>query len=172
MGTPDEYKKADISEKAQQAAARTLDNVSKRLAEEARDEAADATPMPPVRIEFQPKLDKVLIQMDTRGRAFSKKIFVPGEEGYKVIASGVIIAVGEGVYLNGHGFLGSRFKPGDHVAVNIKGDHNEVPLSNVDMEHFFVFSESDVLGVIAPGADCSSDISPWYNPKIKRVVVG
>lgn len=132
---------------------------------------------PVIRIEFKPAFDRVIVKMDIRKHTVeegSKLIAVDASgKGYKVISSGWIVAVGDGLLNPGVGFMGSKFEVGQYVSVNVRGDSTErveLPLSNQPEEHYFAFREADIVGVLpGPAAEYSgTEFSPWFNDRLVK----
>lgn len=116
------------------------------------DNANEKPAYPP--INFIPLNDQVLIKMDIQQR--SSAIITPDTHGGDqpiVIPSGVVVAVGRGVFVPGTGFVENQVKPGDHVAISTEGSWINLPLSEDKNEVYVTVSESLILGKIENPAD-------------------
>lgn len=117
----------------------------------------DAQNLPP--INFIPINDQVLVKMDIQQR--SSAIITPDTHGGDtpvVIPSGVVVAVGRGVYVPGTGFVENQCKPGDHVAISTEGSWVNLPLSEDKNEVYVTVSESIILGKLE---GCTAD-RRWF----------
>lgn len=98
-------------------------------------------------ITFIPLNDQVLIRMDIQER--TSTIITPDTHGGDtpvVIPSGIVVAVGRGVFVPGTGFVENQCKPGDHVAISTEGSWINLPLSEDKNEVYVTCSESLILG--------------------------
>ena len=121
-----------------------------------------------MRVNFSPINDQVLVQLDCKKRsALARGI----NDKPTMLPSGVILAVGRGVFIPGTGFVEPQVRVGDHVCISMEGNWTPLPLSDDPDEVFVSVSESLILGRLQ-GADHDS---PWFKAAtddVSRVVKG
>lgn len=100
----------------------------------------NGTPPP---IGFTPINDNVLVKMDVQEASFLVQHL---DDRPTVVPSGVVVAIGRGVFIPGTGFVETQVKPGDHVAISTEGLWVNLPLSEDKNEIFVCVSESIILG--------------------------
>lgn len=107
-------------------------------------------------VTFHPINDQVLIKMDVK----RKSVLELGvNDRPEVLPSGIVIAVGRGVFAPGVGWIEPQVKAGDHVAVSMDGPWVNLPLTDrKDGDVHIAVSESLILGKLE-GADIGS---AWF----------
>lgn len=116
-------------------------------------------PKIPTSVGFEPLNDQVLVKMDVKKK--SSTIITPDSAGGDkptVIPSGVVVAVGRGVFVPGTGFVENVCKAGDHVAISMEGSWTNVPLSADPNEVFVCVSESLLIGKLTGATQDSA----WF----------
>lgn len=110
-------------------------------------------------IHFEPMNDQVLIRMDVKKKSILE---VTNTGKPTVIPSGVVVAAGKGIFIAGTGFIETRVKEGDHVAVSMDGTWVNLPLSDDPEEVYVTVSESLILGKITKPENVEWKETPWF----------
>ncbi len=108
-------------------------------------------------LNFIPANDLLLVVVDERpkGPILTDKP--------QLLPSGIVLAVGQGIIIPGVGYLGSKFKRGDHISFSpAESGMKALPFHNYGEYRnrtFAVLGEAGVLGTIVGGFDKDSE---WF----------
>jgi co-chaperonin GroES (HSP10) len=107
-------------------------------------------------IKFHPLNDQLLLKMDVRKKSLLEKGI---NDKPTLLPSGVVIAVGRGVFVPGKGWMEPQVKAGDHVAIILDGTPMlRMPIDSNEDDIYICVSESLLIGRLE-GAD---EASCWW----------
>lgn len=120
----------------------------------------------PVRVALRPMGDKVLVRLDHRAPSA-----LDAEHRPYPLPSGVVVDVGLGVFCSGVGYLGSKVKPGDHVAFETAHGVRRMPIVQSkewklkdpveDYEVYALIPEVAIVGILTfEGGDPQRSV--WF----------